>query len=255
MLDRIAEFLIFGVVPLVVGILVVPELSVAAEKTLKGEVMYRERIALPPNAVLSVQLADVSLADAPAAVIGEHKVAPAGQVPIKFEISFDPQVIRTGMTYALQARITVDDRLLFISDTRHQVDPLSDAPQTIMLKMVTSSEQPASAPVVGQSWLIEYIDGIGVIAEPQATFRIDEAGKAGGSGPCNVYFATAKVDGSTIAISDIGSTFKACASDIMAEEKALFEALAKAASYHVDAGKLIIVDKDDRVILRFNAAT
>ncbi|RWP36645.1 YbaY family lipoprotein [Mesorhizobium sp.] len=254
MLGRIAEFFIFGVVPLVVGILVVPELSVAAEKTLKGEVMYRERIALPPNAVLSVQLADVSLADATAAVIGERKVAPAGQVPIKFEISFDPQVIRPHMTYALQARITVDDRLLFISDMRHQVDPLSDPPQTIMLKMVTS-EQPASAPVVGQIWLIEYIDGIGVIAEPQATFRIDEAGKAGGSGPCNVYFATAKVDGSTIAISDIGSTFKACAPETMAEEKALFEALAKAASYHVDAGKLIIVDKDDRVILRFNAAS
>ncbi len=254
MLGRIAEFFIFGVVPLV-GILVVPELSVAAEKTLKGEVMYRERIALPPKAELSVQLADVSLADAAAAVIGERKVAPAGQVPIKFEISFDPQVIRPHMTYALQARITVDDRLLFISDMRHQVDPLSDAPQTIMLKMVTSSEQPASAPVVGQSWLIEYIDGIGVIAEPQATFRIDEAGKAGGRGPCNVYFATAKVDGSTIAISDIGSTFKACAPEMMAEEKALFEALAKAASYHVDAGKLIIVDKDDRVILRFNAAS
>ena len=254
MLGRIAEFFIFGVVPLV-GIMVMPELSVAAEKTLKGEVMYRERIALPPKAELSVQLADVSLADATAAVIGERKVAPAGQVPIKFEISFDPQVIRPHMTYALQARITVDDRLLFISDMRHQVDPLSDAPQTIMLKMVTSSEQPASAPVVGQSWLIEYIDGIGVIAEPQATFRIDEAGKAGGRGPCNVYFATAKVDGSTIAISDIGSTFKACAPEMMAEEKALFEALAKAASYHVDAGKLIIVDKDDRVILRFNAAS
>ncbi|UVC14034.1 YbaY family lipoprotein [Mesorhizobium onobrychidis] len=255
MLGRIAALFIFGVMPLVVGILVVPALSVAAEKTLKGEVIYRERIALPPNAVLSVQLADVSLTDAPAAVIGEHKVAPAGQVPIKFEISFDPQVIRPDTTYALQARITVDDRLLFTSGMSHQVDPLSDAPQTIMLKMVTSSEQPPTAPVFGQSWLVEYIDGIGVIAEPQATFRIDEAGKAGGSGPCNVYFATAKVDGSTIAIGDIGSTFKACASEIMAEEKALFEALAKAASYHVDAGKLIIVDKDDRVILRFNAAS
>ncbi|TGV56934.1 hypothetical protein EN803_39135, partial [Mesorhizobium sp. M2D.F.Ca.ET.160.01.1.1] len=57
MLDRIAEFFIFGLVPVVVGISVVPEPSVAAEKTLKGEVMYRERIALPPNAVLSIQLA------------------------------------------------------------------------------------------------------------------------------------------------------------------------------------------------------
>ncbi|TJX36224.1 MAG: hypothetical protein E5W21_28465, partial [Mesorhizobium sp.] len=58
MLDRIAEFFIFGLVPLVVGVLAVPEFSDAAETTLKGEVMYRERIALPPNPVLSVQLAD-----------------------------------------------------------------------------------------------------------------------------------------------------------------------------------------------------
>lgn len=253
MLDRIAEFFIFGFVPLVVGVVAVPDLSAAAEKTLKGEVMYRERIALPANAVLSVQLADVSLADAPAAIIGERKVAPAGQVPIKFEISFDPEVIRPEMTYALQARITADDRLLFITDVSYQVDPLSDAPQAIVLKMVAPRD--TATAVIGQSWLVEYIDGIGVIAEPQATFRISEAGKAGGSGPCNVYFATAKVDGSTIAISDIGSTFKACAPEIMAEEKALFEALAGAASYHVDAGKLTIADKDGHEILRFNAAS
>jgi putative lipoprotein len=255
MLDRIAEFFVFGFVPLVVGMLAVPEMSVAAEKTLKGEVMYRERIALPPNAVLSVQLADVSLADAPAAIVGERKVAPAGQVPIKFEISFDPTVIRPNMTYALQARITADDKLLFITDTRYQVDPLSDAPQTIVLKMVAPSDKPTSASLFDQSWLVEYIDGIGVIAQPKATFRVSEAGKAGGSGPCNAYFATAKVEGSTIAVSDIGSTYKACAPEVMAEEKALFEALVKAASYHIDAGKLTITDKDGRDILRFNAAS
>ena len=255
MLDRIAEFFIFGLVPLVVGVLAVPELSDAAKRTLTGEVTYRERIALPPNAVLSVQLADVSLADAPAAIIGERMVAPAGQVPINFEISFDPQVIRPNMTYALQARITVDDQLLFTTDTRLQVDPLSDKPQTVMLKMVAPATDPDTAALYGQSWLIEYIDGIGVIAEPQATFRISEAGKAGGKGPCNAYFATARVDGEKIAISDIGSTYMACAPDVMAEEKALFDALTKAASYKIEAGKLIIADKTGRDILRFNAAS
>lgn len=253
MLDRIAEFFIFGFAPLVVGILAVPELSAAAEKAVKGEVVYRERIALPPNAVLSVQLADVSLADAPAAIIGEQKVSPAGQVPISFEIKFDSSVIRPRMTYALQARITVDNKLMFISDTRHQVDPLIDAPQTILLKMVPqASAEPA---VFGQSWVVEYVDGIGAIADPRATLHISEAGKAGGSGPCNVYFATAKVDGQSIAISNIGSTFKACAPEVMAEEKAMFDALVKAASFRIDAGKLIIADKDSREILRFSAAS
>ncbi|RWC30829.1 MAG: META domain-containing protein [Mesorhizobium sp.] len=254
MLDRIAEFFVFGFVPLVVGILAVPDPSLAAENSVRGQVIYRERIALPPSAVLSVQLADVSLADAPATIIGEQKVKPAGQVPISFEIKFDPSVIRSQMTYALQARITANDRLLFISDMRHQVDPLTDVPQTIVLKMVTPSAEPTVS-VFDQLWLVDFVDGIGAVTAPQATFKVSEAGKADGNGPCNSYFAAAKVEGQTIAISDIGSTYKACAPDVMAEEKALFDALVKAASYRIDAGKLIIADKDGREILRFSAAS
>jgi len=133
MLDRIAEFFIFGLVPLMVGVLGVPELSDAAERTLTGEATYRERIALPPNAVLSVELADVSLAGAPATVIGQRKIMPAGQVPIRFEIGFDPKAVLPGRTYVLQARITVDGRLMFITDTRHEVDPMDGKPQKVLM--------------------------------------------------------------------------------------------------------------------------
>ncbi|WP_082542385.1 MULTISPECIES: YbaY family lipoprotein [unclassified Mesorhizobium] len=136
MLDRIAEFFIFGFAPLVVGMLATPDFSMAAEQTLTGEATYRERIALPPNAVLTVQLADVSLADAPAAMVAEREFRPAGQVPVKFELKFDSSAIQPKMTYALQARITVDDKLMFINDERLQVDPLTAGPQKIMLKMV-----------------------------------------------------------------------------------------------------------------------
>jgi putative lipoprotein len=104
MLDGIAEFFIFGLVPLVVGVLAVPELIHAGEKTIGGEVTYRERIALPPDAVLVVELADVSLADAPAIVIGRRRIAPAGQVPIRFDIGFDPKAIQKGRTYAHHGR-------------------------------------------------------------------------------------------------------------------------------------------------------
>ncbi|RWE69181.1 YbaY family lipoprotein [Mesorhizobium sp.] len=135
MLDRIAEFFIFGLVPLVVGVLAAPQVTKAAEKTIAGEVSYRERIALPPDAVLVVELADVSLANAPATVIAKRRIAPTGQVPIKFEIGFDANAIQKGRTYALQARITVGERLMFITDTNHQVDPLAGTPQTVLVKM------------------------------------------------------------------------------------------------------------------------
>ena len=134
MLDRVAELFIFGLVPLVVGVFAVPEMTSAAETTVAGEVVYRERIALPPDAVLVVELADVSLADAPATVIAKRRIAPAGQVPIRFEIGFDPKAIQNGRTYALQARITVGERLMFTTDTSHRLDPLAGKPQTILVK-------------------------------------------------------------------------------------------------------------------------
>jgi len=135
MLDGIAEFFIFGLVPLVVGVLAVPEVTKAGEKTIAGEVTYRERIALPPDAVLMVELADVSLADAPATIIAKRRIAPAGQVPVRFEIGFDPRAIQKGRTYALQARITVGERLMFVTDASHQVDPLVGKPESVMMKM------------------------------------------------------------------------------------------------------------------------
>lgn len=87
-----------------------------------GSVAYRERIALPPSAVVKVQLVDVSRADAPAVVLGEQLIRAEGrQVPFAFEISYDPKRIEERFTYAVQARIEVDGRLRFINDQRYPV--------------------------------------------------------------------------------------------------------------------------------------
>jgi len=88
---------------------------------IQGSVTYRERIALPPNAQLEIVLADVSLADAPYKAIAEKKIIPAGQVPIQFELNFDPNKIMSNYTYAVMARITEDGKLLFINDQSYQV--------------------------------------------------------------------------------------------------------------------------------------
>ncbi len=251
MLDRIAELLIFGFAPLVVGLLIAPGVPEAAEHVLAGEVLYRERIALPPNAVVSVQLADVSLADAPAAIVGEQTVEPAGQVPVKFAIRFDPSVIQTGMSYALQARITVDDKLWFITDTRHDVDPLTDEPQTVVVKKVDGQAQEGSAGFYGRDWKVDMLDGIAALPERRATFRIEEDGRIGGKGFCNGYFASAEVDGDAIEIGRAGATQMACAQDLMAADAALFDAFEKAATLRADGEKLVIGDKDGREIVRF----
>ena len=159
MLGKLAELFIFGLAPLVFGGLLMPGAFAAEEITISGEVSYRERIALPPNAVLTVRLPDVSLADAPETVVAEQKIDPAGQVPIKFELKFDPAVVQPNVSYALQARITVDDRLLFINDERYSVDPSKPEPAHLVLKMVKQDAGAAPVTLFGTNWVAEDING------------------------------------------------------------------------------------------------
>ncbi len=103
----------------------------------------------------------MSLADAPETVVAEQKIDPAGQVPIKFELKIDPAVVQPNVNYALQARITVDDRLMFINDERYSVDPLKPEPAHLVLKMVKQDAGAVPAPLFGTNWVAEDIGGKG----------------------------------------------------------------------------------------------
>jgi len=89
--------------------------------TVSGTVNYRERIALTPEAVVLVQLLDVSLADASAKQIAIQTIKPKHQVPIPFELIYDPADIDERMTYAVRATIREGGRLLFTTDRHYPV--------------------------------------------------------------------------------------------------------------------------------------
>jgi len=96
--------------------------AVLAEARVSGVVTYRQRSALPTDAVVHVQLLDVSKADAPAVVVGQQTLAPKGrQAPFAFEIKYDPRPLSPTATLVLRATITVGDRLLFTTTTAQRV--------------------------------------------------------------------------------------------------------------------------------------
>lgn len=255
MLGKLAELVLFGIAPLVLGGLFIPGAMAAEEATISGDVSYRERIALPPNAILTVRLTDMSLADAPQSVVAEQTVEPAGQVPVKFEISFDPAVIQPNVNYALQARITVGDRLWFTNDERHAVDPLKPEPVQLVLKMVRQNAEATPATLFDTVWLAEDIEGRGVIDNAQSTFSVTADGKVSGRGGCNGYFAQATVDGNSIKMGKAGATMMACPPALMDQERKFFAALEKAAAYRIDGdGKLFLMDADGVDVVRFAGA-
>ncbi|WPN31269.1 YbaY family lipoprotein [Pseudomonas sp. P5_109] len=106
-----------------------------AKTSLDGEVFYLQRIALPPTAILSVSLQDISLADAPAKVIDEQRGPVKGQVPLAFHLSYDPLKVEPNHRYSVSARIEVDGKLMFITTENHAVRLDGTDPQPLKVRV------------------------------------------------------------------------------------------------------------------------
>jgi putative lipoprotein len=110
---------LFLLMNMVATLMVVGCGSAADERSVTGTVTYLQRIALPDNATVTVQIQDTSLADAAAEVIGEQVIETEGQqVPIPYAVTYDSGVIEENHTYTMSARITDGEgKLIWINDT------------------------------------------------------------------------------------------------------------------------------------------
>lgn len=94
----------------------------AAGNTLTGTITYLARMALPPQAVIQVQLQDVSRAGAPAQSIAEEKFTLGDrQVPVPFTLKYNPAKIDAKHTYGVSARVMIGTDLKFISGQAYPV--------------------------------------------------------------------------------------------------------------------------------------
>ncbi|HUV20819.1 MAG TPA: YbaY family lipoprotein [Gammaproteobacteria bacterium] len=98
-----------------------PSAAADSGSMVTGTLNYRERILLPPDALVLVQLRDVSLMDVGAKLISEQRIKPEHPVPIPFALPYDANDIDERMTYSVFATIRSGDRLLFVTDRSYQV--------------------------------------------------------------------------------------------------------------------------------------
>ena len=81
-----------------------------------GSITYRERVALPADARVEIQLLDVTdESEATPPLIAERLLDAPGQIPIAFTLGYDPGAIDATHTYSLRVRIRVDGELWFAS--------------------------------------------------------------------------------------------------------------------------------------------
>lgn len=91
---------------------------VIQQPNVSGTVWIRQRVALPPDAVLTVTVSDATQADAPSKVIAQKAVRTEGkQAPFNFVLPFNPADIQPDARILLSAAVSIDDKLVFITDT------------------------------------------------------------------------------------------------------------------------------------------
>jgi putative lipoprotein len=133
---------ISSIILLLLGTLTLASCGSSSNDTaVTGTVTYLQRIALPPEAVMTVRIEDVSRADAPAEVIGEQVVQTKGrQVPFSFKVPYDASKIEENHTYSLRVRIEDGTgNLLFINDTSVPVITLGNPSQDVEVIVVPTS--------------------------------------------------------------------------------------------------------------------
>ncbi|MCC6415034.1 MAG: YbaY family lipoprotein [Opitutaceae bacterium] len=100
----------------------------AERPMLNGTVWYRERIALPTTAVLTVRLLDLTKADnGSEVVLAERSISNPGNPPMAFSLPYPFGGIVANRRYVIEARVEVEGRLRFFSAEPHGVTPQNAA--------------------------------------------------------------------------------------------------------------------------------
>ena len=118
--------------------------------SINGTATFGSVPALPADAVLIVQLRDLSHdADDPAAVLSEERIPIGGRKPpISFALKFDPAKTTAKIPFAVSASITGHGKLLFVQVKAVTIPDIANpAPVHLALSRATSKkgQTPASA--------------------------------------------------------------------------------------------------------------
>ena len=232
--------------------------------TLTGTAAFRERIALPPDAVFEAVLIDVAIADAPARVLGRARLQPAGQSPFRFSIPYRDSDLTPAGRFAVRATVRQGKRLLFTTDTFTPVLK-GDPSQPLRLKLVSvpqsvaaSVSQSAAWPSLrGTLWKLQAMqdsNGPTLIQPPgrppELLLAVDQERVSGTDG-CNRLAGSFRLAGEELSFSRLISTQMACLPAAMAYERRYGQALAEVRRWSIDKRNLLLQNGVGRTLLLF----
>jgi putative lipoprotein len=226
-----------------------------------GTVTYRERIALPPNSLIRIQLQDVTRQDAPAVIVAEATMLTGtAQVPFAFSLAYAPSSIDQSRRYAVRASIAVEGATSFTSAS---VQPVltNGAPARVDLVLVAAGmsqdASPPTATLEGTYWKLVELGGAppAMLADVQeAHIQFDRAQKrVAAIGGCNRLMGSYVMHGTALTISAGGMTMMACPDPLGKQELAFTDALRATTGFRITGNRLELLGGNN-VVARFIAA-
>ncbi|MBS1024338.1 META domain-containing protein [Gluconobacter cerinus] len=214
-------------------------------ETLSGTVTYRERMALPAGAVLTVQLEDISRADAPAITLAESRQDILRPGPIAYTLRYP--ALKSGFRHALRAEIRVGDTLLFTTEDFHGPDQ-----PNILVHRVSA---PAASSPYG-TWSVQALDGKPL--EPTArkpVLTLNQNGRVSGFGGCNRLMGHVVIKGNTIRFAPMAMTRMACIGSGMGVESHFVKNLEDVRSWSIgQRGELTLNSQSGIAIIVLTSA-
>ena len=198
---------------------------------LTGMVTYRERMALPPDAELTVTL-HRKTSDGRMLVAEERASTEGRNVPLPFSIAC-PAADSSSMSYELEAAISSGGTTLFATTRPLMVHP-GDADIMVLTHRVMDAA-PVTDGLAGTRWKLVELNGKPAEVydnqpEPHLLFNPEGAqGRISGSDGCNSLIGSYTLQGDRIGFSQLGSTMMLCPKGD-AQARALAQALAGATS-------------------------
>lgn len=230
--------------------------------TFIGEVTYRERIALPPDADLTVTLVTFDANGAPHAIGATAPIEAKGQVPLQFVLDIRSDAIVDDQDYGLIAEIRSGGVPLFRNLNPVPVDPALPLPTMILVNFDPPSPSPVTepAPINGELdvtaalfdtiWQVRNLNGHAVHEATEVSLSIAPDRRAGGNGGCNSYFTEAMFDGPALRFGPVAGTRMACDTPVMQQEAEYFAALEATAGYELADRTLYLLDAEGNPLVR-----
>jgi putative lipoprotein len=212
-------------------------------------VQLRPPFSLPPQAILDVQLLEVSRADAPGVLIGRSRGVPSGRSPFPLMLSVLDGAIQPASRYGIRATVRDGDRLLFTTTSLVPVQPGRPAPLRLELQAVDGG------PLRGYPWLRAPAASVPAPADAprrEQQFTLDPTTQAlNGSGDCNRFAGTYQLMGDRLRLLPLVQTQVGCEPVVMADDQQFMVALGGVRRWRLDGqGRLELLGESGEPLLR-----